>query len=243
MMIFNNGFLEVLETEGYLLEEKFYSKKNNVYKVRCLEVLEGQKVVVIKKYLQPSINIKREIALLLHLREKGLSVPEIYFKENEYIIMEYIEGKTLLEAMEERERKNLFKKGYPYQSNEHLICTLIEWLEKFYHHTNGKLILTDINLRNFIINNNGVIYGFDFEDCDAGRIEEDAAKLCAYILTYDPSFSSWKLQFTREVFYLLLKKFHLNDEVLLKEVEKEITNINRKRGKCFSIELFSNTIK
>ena len=127
--------------------------------------------------------------MLQLLKEKGLSVPQVFIIQDQYVIMEYIEGKTLLETIEEREVDYKLKKGCCYQSNQQLISALIEWLKNFYRYADERIILKDINLRNFIINNDGEIYGFDFEDCDVGKIKEDVGKLCAYILTYDPPFT------------------------------------------------------
>lgn len=242
-MVFQGICQESIGSMDYLVEEKFYSKKNEVYKVRYTrkEMIDNN-IVVMKKYFQPHLNMKKEINLLLHLQKKGLTVPQIYYYEKDYIIIEYIEGKTLLDVIEEREKENSLK-GMPYQSNAELIDKLIKWLKKFYNYTGGEIILKDINLRNFIVNTDGNIYGFDFEDCDTGKVEEDAGKFCAYILTYHPSFTPWKLQFTEEVFNLFIQDFNLNQDILLKEIEGEINNINERRGKEFSIKLFKNITK
>lgn len=240
-MCSNGSCLQIKEGAECIVEERFYSKKNEVYKVRCLdETIGDSNTVVIKKYLQAPLNRTREIELLQYLKNKGLTVPKIYLEKENYIIMEYIEGKTILEIIEEREKNNPIETSNDYRSNKKLIVKLIEWLKKFYRYTEGKYILRDINLRNFIISNNGIIYGFDFEDYDAGKIEEDVGKLCAYILTYDPPFTPWKLQFTKEFFDLCCKELKINQQVLLNKVEREIDLINKNRGKNYSMELFKN---
>lgn len=239
-----SSFQQVTGIEKYLVEERFYSKKNEVYRVRCLDDgVVGERILVVKNYLQPKSKAKKEVDLLKLLREKGVSVPKIFMQQDQYIIMEYIEGKTLVQAIEEREACNKLEEGYCYQSNRQLIRTLTQWMSRFYQYTNEKIILKDINLRNFIIDNNGTIYGFDFEDCDIGEIEEDVAKICAYMLTYDPPFTSWKLEFVKEAFYIFAEKFHIDQGLLLKKVEEEIRNINMKRGRNFSVEVFNNIIE
>lgn len=234
---------DLIKNMGCSIEEKFYSKKNKVYKAKCNEgSLLEKDFVVVKRYLQSYSNIKKEVDLLKYLKQKGLSVPEIYFQKNEYLLMEYIEGKTLLDIMEEREQSNPLEMGGIYQSNDKLIGQLIEWMKKFYYYTDNKIIMKDINLRNFIVSNEGIIYGFDFEDYTEGDVKEDIGKLCAYMLTYSPPFTSWKLKFTQEVFNRFANEFGVNHNILLDEVEKQINRINSNRGQAFSTEKFKKLI-
>src|SRR5690554_2041906 len=94
----------LIEDIDCIIEEEFYSKKNEVYKARnSSSEIEGNSIVVIKKYLGCSVKQKKEIGLLQHLRKRGLTVPKVYLQKENYMVMEYIEGKTLLEEIEERE--------------------------------------------------------------------------------------------------------------------------------------------
>lgn len=233
-----------LKEIDYIVEKRFYSKKNQVYKARLLSSEGKEKSIVIKKYTGPIENRRKEIQLLHHLRQQGLTVPKIYFVKEDYIVMEYIEGRTLLEEIEKREEEQVVGKDSFYKSNnEQLVDSLITWLKDFYYHTDNQLILKDINLRNFLINKQGKIYGIDFEDYGIGNIVEDGGKLCAYILTYNPPFTLWKLNFAKDFFYTFIEKFSINKEILLKQVDKEIHHINVNRNKDFSIGLFKNIIK
>lgn len=232
-----------LKDMDYIVEKRFYSKKNEVYKGRLLSSEGKEKSVVIKKYMGSPENRRKEINLLLHLRQKGLTVPRIYVVEEDYIVMEYIEGRTLLEEIEKREERQMVEKDSFDKSNTKLLDNLITWLKKFYYYTDNQLILKDINLRNFLINKQGKIYGIDFEDYGTGNIEEDGGKLCAYILTYNPPFTPWKLSIAKDFFNRFMQGFSINKEILLKQVEKEIHLINVNRDENFSIGIFKNLIK
>ncbi|AKL94375.1 putative protein kinase [Clostridium aceticum] len=236
MTLCKNKFQNITEIENAKIVERFYSKKNEVYKLPYFqEELHQSKYVVVKKYLLSKEKMKKEIDLLLLLKQEGLSVPEIYQQKSNYIIMEYIQGKTLLETIEERERNSALEKGKVYESNRALIESLIEWMEKFYaiakFINKSETILGDVNLRNFIVGEDEKVYGIDFEDCREGEIQEDITRLCAYVLTYSPSFTPWKIQFSAELLYLFIKRFAMDEEMLIKKVEGEINAINIKRGK------------
>lgn len=151
--------------------------------------------------------------------------------------MEHIEGCLLLNKIEEREKRS----SNTYRTNKDLIKKLLGWLEEFYQLGEGRII-RDINLRNFILTNDGVLYGIDFEDVSLGEIGEDIGKLCAFILTYYPALTWWKLEFTRELFNLSLEQFSLDRDNLLRELDKQINKINKKRKKNYSLKSFKDIL-
>ncbi|AOY76275.1 RIO1 family regulatory kinase/ATPase [Clostridium formicaceticum] len=240
MILWDNNrqdICDIAKIENSQSVERFCSKKNEVYKVPYFhEKMQQLKFVVIKKYIQPKEKMKKEIDFLLCLKQEGLAVPKVYQQGNNYVIMEYIEGKTFLETIEERERENTLEKSKPCRSNLSLIENLIEWMEKFYkvrkRINKPNITLGDVNLRNFIVGEGEKIYGIDFEDCRKGKIQTDGAKLCAYTLTYSPSFTPWKMRFVEELIDLFTRRFSISREIFIKEVEKEINSIKLKRGRA-----------
>ncbi len=223
-MLLDERFLEEDGITAYRIEKNFYSKKNNVYKVKCSYPDRSEKIYIVKQYYQEMSKIK-EIDLLSKLQEEGLEVPKLYYKGRDHCIIEYLKGPTLLEVISEREKSAIIS------SNTYLIIKFSQWFKKFYtiskKITGKNLIFRDVNLRNFIYSNK--IYGIDFEDCCEGRIEEDVGRICAFILTYSPSFTLWKTNFIKEIFSIFKKEFMLKDDVIKAEMEKELEAISKRR--------------
>jgi len=192
-MILDHDLVNGLGIEKYSVIEKFYSKKNDVYKIKNIYKNNKEEICVIKNFNNID-NMNREIDMLKNLKNKGLAVPEIYYVGKKEVVMEYIEGKTLLDVICENEINKVF--------DYDIVRKLLIWLKNFYSITrnsmNKKIIMSDVNLRNFIVDKH--IYGIDFENCKKGNIEEDIGKLCAYILTYDPSFTEWKVKLVDKIF-------------------------------------------
>lgn len=85
----------------------------------------------------------------------------------------------------------------------------------------------DVNFRNFIIREK--IYGLDLEECREGKIEEDIGSLCAFALTYSPSFTPWNIAMAKEMFRILSSELGLDKELLKQEIQREILAISIKR--------------
>ncbi|SDK16731.1 RIO1 family regulatory kinase/ATPase domain-containing protein [Natronincola ferrireducens] len=225
-------FQKNTNTERYTVEGKFYSKKNEVYKVKCFEEnMNYSKILVVKKYLQSLTNMENEIYFLTELYQRGVAVPKIYRVENNWVILEYIEGTTLLELLEAAENNSSHLQHYQCQVKNYLTNQLLNWLEGFYFYTRevtGKnFILKDIHLRNFIMKDH--LVGVDFENCCEGEVEEDMGRLCAFILTYDPVWTPWKMHLVEELLTEAIKRFDLDEKKLMGEVGKEIDAINKRR--------------
>jgi len=76
----------------------------------------------------------------------------------------------------------------------------------------------DVNCRNFLLADDGILYGVDFETLPEGKRETDVGVLCAYILTYDPARSPLKKQMAEELIALAAKKLSLNEKALRGEL-------------------------
>ncbi len=73
------------------------------------------------------------------------------------------------------------------------------------------------------------IYGLDFEDCREGLPEQDIGRFCAFLLTYIPSFTPFKINAARQAFGTISRGLGLNRKTVLMEIEKELTAISRRR--------------
>ena len=214
----------------YSVEKKIDSKKNDVYLLKTGKSGEKGKYLIYKKYSQPD-KMPREIEMLRLLKEKGVAVPQIYYTGDSYILMEYLEGPLFLDFFCWQENicgpvaSSL--KGPTYQTIYSLCC----WFKDFYAATREaagrQLIMGDVNFRNFIIREK--IYGIDMEECREGKIEEDIGSLCAFALTYSPSFTPWKKVMAGELFRVISNELDLDKELLKEEIQKELMAIAVRR--------------
>ena len=122
--IFEKEFLEDCQIKETEIVEKFQSRKNQVFKVKCIFKKSPVKTshdafLVFKKYLGQGAGIRKENeSLLLNglgyrfneaKRQSAFSVPGLFYEGPDYIVTEYIEGCTLLERFCVYESKSLKK--------------------------------------------------------------------------------------------------------------------------------------
>lgn len=255
-MFQNEDFLHKLQINEYSILSKFKSKKNEVYLIEGEDFSENKKKYIVKRYKKNNFrkeksnyykykfcnecSIEKEIKILMGLKKEGVSVPQVYCFDERTIIMEYIEGKNIVDIIEETEaRVNEFKSS-DIELIIQIFVDLFVWLNNFYKVIKDvygeDFIFGDVNLRNFIVSDK--IYGIDFEDCNIGWREEDGGRLCAFILTYTPCFSSFKINLVTELYEVLINNFYYDSVKLKKEIIKELYNISRRRN----IDIPLNTV-
>lgn len=214
----------------FLMEKKIDSRKNNIFLVKNNNSSEKDKYLVYKKYSQPE-KMPREIEMLSLLKKRRVPVPQIYDTGKDYALMEYMEGPLFLDFFCWQENAGGYAcnslKGLAYQT----IYSLCSWFKDFYaaskEATGKQLIMGNVNFRNFIIREK--IYGIDLEECREGKIEEDIGSLCAFALTYSPSFTSWKMAMAGELFRVLSSELDLDKELLKREIQKGLRVIAARR--------------
>jgi len=217
--------------DSYIIRERFKSRKNEVYLVD-LKKAEGQMIPgVLKKYITSKENKSKEAFLLKVLRENGLNVPQIYFEGDDFLILEYLNGETLLDIIANLEKNQ--GEDVDYKKNHKVLFQLFEWLQKLYCISKDTIcksyFFEDINLRNFIVNDE--IYGIDLEECCCrGYRERDGGRFCAFLLTYSPAFTKWKLLAAKQAVEIMTRDFEYSRELLKKEIEKEFVEIQNRRG-------------
>ncbi len=233
-------FYEMYNVQSIQIQEKFYSKKNDVIWIKTYDEKGQRKDVVVKQYKQSNWSCNKEEDILKHLKEAGLAVPEVYFKSNNLIIMEHIQGEVLLDTIL-RQENNMTEgpRAYPNQ----IVWELTHWLSNFYKimkkWSKRDYVKGDMNLRNFIYGDK--LYGIDFENSRTGYMEKDVGKLSAFILTYNPEFTQYRINFTNELIMSLREVLPLNEELAIQEMRLELNEISKRRNVQFSeesIELF-----
>ena len=217
-----------LRMEWQILEQ-YHSKKNAVFllcghsQADLLDNQDGGRYVL---KIFRTAEMENELRWLRGLHNAGVSVPKIYYSDENVLLEEYI-GPTFYEAFTQAEDKQL-----EVSAQKPIILALCDWLRSFYAYArNGdqQWTMGDVNLRNFLVKNNQV-YGIDFEDCRIGCIAEDVGKICAFALTYQPAFTEWKRQFVRQLMEVLTTGLGLDSAQVQSETMKELKAISERRG-------------
>ena len=152
----------------------FKSKRNKVW-------LEGGRVY--KRVSMGAEAARREACILRGLLEAGVAVPRVLALGHDLLALEYVAGETLADIIE---REHI--------CSHMLAGRVIDWFAAFYAACPGK-IRGDVNCRNFIVAPGAyIIYGVDFEELGDGGKEADAGRLAAFILNYDPAYTSYKIE-------------------------------------------------
>ncbi len=104
----------------------------------------------------------------------------------------------------------------------------------------------DMNLRNFILKNTfpgGELYRIDFEDYKTGIIEEDLGSFCAFILSYCPAFTEWKVELARKFIISFKRNFCLDINNMKEEIKKNLSVLNLRRGDKYPDDLAASAIE
>lgn len=200
----------------YRALEKFYSRRNEVWKLE-VKTCEGVDRLLVAKRFSNSSHCSREAGLLSGLAQRGAPVPEVLYHWSGWMVTEYIEGPLLLDVF----------------FCEPLLLMFGDNLERLYRalgQIDAGIVLGDMNLRNFILNRErNRIYRVDLESAGAGDVPEDLGKLCAFCLTYDPPFTEDKMEITRALLHHLVGRLQAPVEQVKEEVLLELLRIESRR--------------
>ena len=218
-------------------EEKLYSKKNEVYK-REREI-DGKKRFVVEKKFSETKRFYMEYIMHDILAKGGLSVPRLLDFEPPAgdfcgkLVYEFLGGDIVLDVLSEKK----IARGVIWQ--------IIVWLGRFYEITSEqsdgeRWILGDTHLRNFIYDREKrTVYGFDFEETEKGRIEQDIAKLFLYIASYEPAYSEWHMELAEYFLRESLAAFEIDKKAFPDEINNEAKRMGERRQTEIKTELVS----
>lgn len=207
---------------------------NNVFKSkRNLVILNG---VYVEKHFptKEAAIIEKNQLLRLQKSRIEVNVPKIVtnLTTENVVTTEYIEGLTLTDFIDDLESYNtmsqLFKRLIAHVANE-----LFRWFFNFHRavdNLNTKEIKGDVNGRNFIFDGLG-IWGLDFEEKAEGEVEKDIGRLIAFILTYDPAFTTVKKFFEQSLLSKAARYSRYNKDKILFYRDEEIKAIEKRRIK------------
>jgi hypothetical protein len=247
-------FIEGNNIKSAVAEEKLYSKKNSVYKIRISfgsnresSGASSGRYYILKEFEgeDKGYRFEKELFFYRHISgSSGLNLPCIYYEGDTFLIIEFLGEKTLLDYIIEKEKdghetgggtnddassgvnKPVFEIDYRPIADS--LRYIIDFNNYFKDNFLKPYILSDMNLRNFI-STGGKTYRIDFEDCREGHVEEDAGKFIAFFLTYKPEFTSWKQDKAKLMQIYCVENLGMNEARLKEEVEKELQAMKKRR--------------
>lgn len=158
----------------------------------------SQGLVFIAKHYSDAeaMPMKKELAVLLHSNDKGVLVPRTLHVLDNFLILEKIEGFTLMDLINDV--------CVPRVQKHEAMNALGAWLSAFhsaFEQTGIARRRGDANLRNFIMTPAGSIVGVDFEEADDADPARDLHETMDSIVQSDPGIFSpgqpdidWKYQ-------------------------------------------------
>jgi molybdopterin-guanine dinucleotide biosynthesis protein A len=190
-------------------------------------LMTGRRPPYIIKRFAEKAPLERELSVLNRLSAAGLPVSAARRTDENTLELEYLPGITALEYFEKREAEGAF-----FGEKDKDVCNLlVNWLSDFYSAAGEGICLNDMNLRNFIYQpEKGRFVGVDFECCGEGIRSRDAGALLAYILSYHPGFTSYKLAMAEYLRSLLADMLGILEEEIKKECSAELESIRLRRG-------------
>jgi tRNA A-37 threonylcarbamoyl transferase component Bud32 len=203
---------EIIQSEekytDVIVQKRYNSKKNTVAYV----TYTGKPRVF--KWYAPAFT--RNMETEYYILKKGsshlnLPLPIDIDKGNNVLIMSYIPGKNLCDALNDE--------NIPLDEEIKLITSLARWyarFHKFFKEIDAFRIRGDSVLRNFIVTDR--IWSVDFEESRKGKPVEDIAGLCASLLSSDPMFTSEK----RQLCELFIQEYMNSVEWKFENIHEEI---------------------
>lgn len=137
------------------------------------------------------------------------------------MILEYIPGVTVLEALEKAEEEKDQERAIV------IFNRLLDWMQHFYKDQkieNNQGIRGDINLRNFLWTGQHVV-GIDFEGCCLGDPVDEIHRMIAFYLLYKPEKTSFKLSVVGAVMDTVLQMTNRSLLFFWESVEEEMEKI------------------
>jgi len=196
----------------------FISKRNKVS-------LHGK---VVRKEHTDNESAEFEGGFLHALGQKGVAVPKVISADREILHMEYIKGEPIPDFLSRSDSIARCKEA---------ASSITHWFDTFYRAVNHKdtaEIRGDVNGRNFIITDSGVV-GVDFEERAFGKMETDFGKLLAFIATYSYADDRPQRLLGELLLNCFVKRFPISGEAILDEKEKELEEMTKRRNVKYNL--------
>lgn len=186
----------------------------------CAVPGQDEELVVWKQYEQG--DTMYELAMLKLLRNNRLKTPTVLAASDAGILLQYVQGVNLCELFAQAEREHDYA--------EEIVFELVRWFKRYYEATGGKS-RGDINLRNFIYNEEEhALYGLDFENTNFRSPVYDIGDLLAYLINYEPAFSDWKCEWLKRVASAFIVELRLSATELRKQYQAALHDLEQRRS-------------
>ncbi len=231
-----SSFLKQEDITSIYRKEKLFSRKNDVYRIE-VQSMTGIKNYVLKQYKgrDRQTRIKTELFFYDLLGGDELKVPGIYYSDREVVVMEYMGSRTLLDYIIQEENlardKDISGSRDYFVQLKHLTGAIgyIYGFNKRLKRLTGKsYVLNDMNHRNFLFYS-GEVCRVDLEECREGIVEEDIGKFIAFLLTYDPAFTEWKMSAADYMKSFCRDIMDADISTIDREIKKELVRMAARR--------------
>ena len=171
----------------FKLRRRLKSKKNRVYLVENRNGL-----FVLKLYRAPHhLRSAAEYRVLREASRNGVPVPQpVAFIEGKALLMQHVPGENLCDLLNRRCLPEYADKLARWYASFH---------RRFSRLDGTALLRGDSNLRNFILREDGYLFGVDFEEAEWGDPARDMGQICASILDTEPMFTPEKAALCRRL--------------------------------------------
>lgn len=201
--------------------KQFKSKRNQVFLIE-LNKDEDFHQLAVKKVFSDRRDLDTEVMRYEYLKSADIRIPNIIDRNENILLLEYIEGKTTEELLTEQDIQSVF-----YQD---VWDALIEWLVVFVKKTG--FLMKDTNLRNFIYNPcTNEIYGIDFEGKIINNHFSGVSTMLAFVKLYEPENTPMKIKTYNYLKDRLCVRLSLDEKHLEIKIHEKMYEIQERRRK------------
>ena len=191
------------------------SKRNNI------QLINQQ---IVKTFIKGDCQL--EVKIYEALESAQINHAKLIQVKTNQLILEYIEGPTLLELLVMCEKKQ--ESFVPY------LDLWLVYMEQFYKATKNYRH-GDVNLSNFILVNHEVV-GIDFEQAVIEDPIKDMVDVICFVLFYEPILTDYKKTTVALWFLNHPWRKHYNDQQWLDELSDAMDRLNQRRKTDYNLD-------
>lgn len=196
--------------------ESYKSRRNSA------QLIQNNAGRFVRKTFSDEASFRKELQIYKLLHSKKIACAQVIETGDKTLLLSELPGMNLVDCLQQQEQL-----GKPLWA---VWEKLVEWMTAFYEKTG--LSMTDVNLRNFIYDEKeNMLYGLDFEECDACGILVPAASVAAFIRTYEPENTPLKQEISKYILEQFARKLEVEVERLVLESARQETMILARRKK------------
>ena len=185
-------------------------------------LVQTEKGTAVVKTFSAEEAFQKELQIYERLRNTDIPCAQVLSVRDNMLMLSCLPGKNLVECLQQQEERK--------QPLWDVWDQLAAWLISFHRQTG--LGMTDVNLRNFIYDENTkTLYGLDFEECSPCDISIPAARAAAFIRTYKPENTPLKQEISRYLLRRFAEEYEMEVEALTAESARQEAILLTRRKK------------